>query len=356
MSGPFVQRGEPALLPPDVRAAMALAAGADLVLELPAAFAVRDAEHFALGGVSILSRLGVVDTLCFGCEAAELAPLQRAAEVAEHAPQALAEAMRPLLNAGQSCAAAQGRALAALTQSDPALFSAPNNLLALCYLRAMLRLNAPLTPLPIQRGGDYHATLPDAAQPSATALRTLLLRGESVAPYVPTAALPPLEKAMREGRFCLPHALDQALLFCLRDMTKAQLAALPDCTEGLHNRLHTACRTQTTRLALLEALKTKRYAYARLSRLLAHALLGMTAEELVDCPVPPYARLLGMNKLGEALLSQVDQQRLPIIAKPAQAAAFPPCAIWDEHAYDLWSLGAGWPAGRWHTQQIVKAQ
>ncbi len=356
MSGPFVQRGEAALLPPNVRAAMALSAGADLVLELPTAFAVRDAEHFALGGVSVLSRLGMVDTLCFGCEAADIAPLEAAAHLAEREPERLSEAMRPLLAVGKSCSAAQGQALSQLTQSDPSVFSAPNNLLALCYLRAILRLDARLEPLPIHREGDYHAVDADVTQPSATALRTLLLRGESVAPYVPAATLPVLESAVREGLLCRPDALDQALLYRLRSLSREELSTLPDCTEGLHNRLYACCRTQTARLALLSALKTKRYAYSRLSRLLAHALLGVSADDLRHLPLPPYARLLGMTKRGAALLSQVDQSRLPLIAKPAQASAFPLCAAIDQRAYDLWSLGAGQPAGRWHTQQVVKME
>ena len=47
MSGDFLQRGVPALTDKYTRARMALSAGADLVLELPAVWAASSAEYFA---------------------------------------------------------------------------------------------------------------------------------------------------------------------------------------------------------------------------------------------------------------------------------------------------------------------
>ena len=72
MSGDYVQRGTPALLPKHVRARMALLCGADLILELPASVSSASAEFFAQGGVSVLDELGVIDLLCFGSEEGEL--------------------------------------------------------------------------------------------------------------------------------------------------------------------------------------------------------------------------------------------------------------------------------------------
>ena len=55
MSGDFTQRGAPALLDKYTRARMALACGADLVLELPVRYACASAEFFAGGAVSMPS-------------------------------------------------------------------------------------------------------------------------------------------------------------------------------------------------------------------------------------------------------------------------------------------------------------
>ena len=65
MSGDFLQRGTPAILDKWIRTRMALSSGADLVIELPAVFATASAQYFARGGISILDKLGVVDTISF---------------------------------------------------------------------------------------------------------------------------------------------------------------------------------------------------------------------------------------------------------------------------------------------------
>ena len=82
MSGCFVQRGDAAIVSPAVRAAMALQNGADAVILLPALWSVRDAEHFALGGVHLLTGLGC-DVLSFGAETADLPLLQAAVDALE---------------------------------------------------------------------------------------------------------------------------------------------------------------------------------------------------------------------------------------------------------------------------------
>ena len=68
MSGNFVQRGTPAIMPKHLRTEMALKADASLVLELPVCYATGTAEQFAYGAVSILNSLGCVDAICFGSE------------------------------------------------------------------------------------------------------------------------------------------------------------------------------------------------------------------------------------------------------------------------------------------------
>lgn len=339
MSGCFTQRGAAALFSPAFRAERALRAGADVVLELPAAYAVRDGEHFALGGVSILSDLGFVDRLSFGVESG-LESLAPAAALLEKPDAAFDAALRDRLRRGLSIAAAQGAALAErLPGSAPAL-AQPNNILALCYLRAMLRLNSRLSPLPVLREGSYHAPdLGKDAYPSAKAVRSALLRGENARAEAACGYLPPLAPR------CLPDALDRVLLHTLRERTPDQLRQLPYCTEGLENRLAAAARDSVSREELLSAIKTRRYPYTRLNRLCCHALLHITADLLEAYPRPPYVRLLGFRREAEGLLSRFRQSRVPVVAKAADGDRNHPLYRLDMEAYDLWALGAGLPAG-----------
>lgn len=80
MSGSFLQRGEPALVSKWARTEMALAMGADLVIELPVAYSTQPAEWFAFGAVSALEATGVVDAFCFGSECGDLGLLRTAAK------------------------------------------------------------------------------------------------------------------------------------------------------------------------------------------------------------------------------------------------------------------------------------
>ena len=81
MSGSMVQRGEPAIYDKWQRAKIAIDHGADLVIELPAYYALQSADNFAYGAVASLNSLGVVDYLCFGAETDDLELLTKAASL-----------------------------------------------------------------------------------------------------------------------------------------------------------------------------------------------------------------------------------------------------------------------------------
>ena len=345
MSGPFTQRGMPALHSPADRARAALEAGADLVLELPCAFAVRDAEHFALGGISILTRLGFVTHLSFGAEDG-LDALMPAVTLLDAPTPAFQEALRAALARGASFAGAQGEALSTcLDVHGAAPWEKPNNILALCYLRALRRLESPLLPLPVRREGDYHASALEGQRwPSATAVRAAFLGGDLA------AARAACGYDLPAAPVCRPGALDAVLLYKLRTQSARALACLPDCTEGLENRLKTCAARAATREELLSLLKTRRYAYTRLSRLCCHALLDVTAGLLAAHPLPTYARLLGLRR--GALNGELRQSALPLPARAAELNPDDPLAALDLRAYDLWALGAGLAQGMLLTQPV----
>ncbi|MGG4503307.1 nucleotidyltransferase family protein, partial [Paenibacillus polymyxa] len=106
MSGPFLQRGEPAITDKWSRTEMALAMGVDLVLELPVAYAVQPAEWFARGAVTLLCATGIVDALCFGSESGDIAPLHTLACVLAAEPAELKAGIAQRLSKGASYPAA----------------------------------------------------------------------------------------------------------------------------------------------------------------------------------------------------------------------------------------------------------
>ena len=294
MSGSFVQRGAPAIIDKSIRAQAALQVGADLVLELPLTVSLSSAEGFAAGGVDILS--GICDKLCFGAETPDPDTLMGTARAL------LSEAFPPLLKqqleTGISFPAARQAALAQMGQSA-AILSLPNDILAVEYCKAILSRNSSMEPFPIHRGGSYHATSVDVDNPSATAVRNLMLIAHNWRQYVPSACRELLEQAPL-------HTLaagERAVLFRLRTMSDEDFEALPYGSEGLWRKLMHESRRGRDLEQILTAVKSKRYTRSRLDRMVMCAFLGIT-EEMLKAPVP-YIRVLGFTDRGRNLLSSV---------------------------------------------------
>lgn len=339
MSGSFTQRGEPALLDKWVRARMALQNGADLVVELPCAFAVRPAQFFAQGGIQTLAGLGVVDTFCFGSEIDDLDALLAGACLLEAESPALKEALRQGLERGESHARARGAALARLSGLSLS-GQTPNAALALEYLRANLALKKPLQPLVVHRTQGYHDQALGAVC-SASAIRGALAQGQLEAALMgmPTSCREPLRAAWPRHA-AQPEALDGLLLYRLRQLTPVQIAQYPDVQEGLEHRVARAAIQAGSREELLSLIKCKRYTWARLSRLLTQLLLGMDRATLAACVQPAYARVLGFRRAAQPLLKAIKTQgTLPLVS---DAAGFvrrqDPAFRLDLRATDLWGL------------------
>lgn len=318
MSGSWVQQGRPAVTDKWTRARMALNGGADLILELPTVWAAASAESFARGAVELLCRCGVIDTLCFGSETGELAPLLAAAECLDSPDYP--EQLRKALEGGASFAAARQAAVEALIGPAGAALASPNNNLGVEYLRALRSLHSNIKPVTIRREGAAHNSLDRTGEGfrSATQLRQHLARGEweAVRPYVPAGNLDILQSAPLAD----PRLGERAVLACLRKMTAEDWAKLPDAGagEGLPQRLERAGRQCRSLDDFFTQAKTRRYAMARLRRMALWAFLGLTA---ADVPAePPYLRVLGFNARGREVLKQMKTTaQLPILTKPAHA-------------------------------------
>ena len=337
ISGSFTQRGMPALLAPHQRAQMALDAGADLVLQMPYSFSVCNAERFALGGVYILTQLGV-EALCFGVEQDSIPIIENAAALLESPSDIFKKQLRQALDAGDSFPKAQGQALAQSLHADPALFSMPNAALGICYARANLRLNAGMRLFPVPRSGQYHdSTLPgDGTLPSATAVRAAILSGDwkQVQNSVPEKAFEIIEEAYRSRNYHEPGSLDFLLRWKLRQ--QKDFTHLPDLSEGIENRLVLASDC-TNREAMVHAIKSKRYSYARINRLLSHVLTD--TDERCIAALPPYAYTLGFLQKASPLLKNAKENGFSVYSNAVSGLCYD--MDLDIKADDLWALGAG---------------
>ena len=344
MSGSLTQRGHFARHDKWTRARAALQNGADLVVELPARFACAPAQEFAAGGVNTLLGLGVLTHLSFGCEKDALPLLPRAKAALSEETPAFTAALREALGRGLPYPLARAQAAeqaAGLTGLAEAIAN-PNAALALEYLAA---LPSRIETVPVAREGAGYHDAQIAPLSSATAVRAALEAGriDEALGAVPCPDL--LRSAEARGDVHLPGALDTALLYRLRTMTADELAQIAGVGEGLEHRLLAAARTAASRDELILSAKSKRYTYARISRICACALLGLTDEWAKAHAQPGYARVLGFRREAAPLLSAIKKGgRLPLITKAADFDD--PLFSFDVRAQDLWSLGCSSPALR----------
>ena len=318
ISGNFTQRGEPALISKFRRAEMALANGADLVLELPIPWAMAPAENFAAGGVAILNALGCVDVLSFGSECGDVAQLQQLAALSS-SPE-YQECLRNILSTGVPYAAEGQMAISQLLGEEPASHLAtPNNTLGIEYIRAAALQHADFDFYTLQRQGALHnENAPNQGIASASLIRKLVheRKVQEAIQYMPKSSAEFLNADDDCGKIATQtHALQSALMAQLRRMDETSFMDLPWLSEGLENRLYRASRTATDYNTMLEQAKTRRYPMARLRRVLWSALIGITTEDCIG--LPPYIRVLGMNQRGREILS-LASPTLPILTRTAQ--------------------------------------
>ena len=314
MSGNFVQRGEAACMDKWKRAEMALKCGADAVFELPALFALRTADAFARGGAAVLSGVGC-DCLCFGSETADIGYLMKAAEIRENEPAEISEAVKKGLAEGKSHARALGEATAQYLGLPADALNAPNTTLGVEYIRAIRQLGSKMQPVAVERLGSYHAeSMGEGGFASASAIRKAIFEGDIEAARLGVPEN--VREYITESRM---HALDDILLHILRDMTPEMIALLPDVNEGLENRVHKCAQTAATMEELIFSIKCKRYTQLRLTRLCAHAMLGLTRQLADDHPLPEYARLIGMRADAAPLLTEIGKRaKLQVVSDAAK--------------------------------------
>ena len=296
MSGNFVQRGAPAIVDKSLRAAAAIASGADLILELPVTASLSSAEGFASEGVRILSPF--CSNLCFGAETADESRLLHTAR-ALLSPE-FKEHLHTYLDEGVSFPAARQKALEAMGVPGD-LLTAPNNILGVEYCKAILSQKSAMRPYPILREGSYHDDVADSENPSATAVRNLMEQKQDWQSYIPEAALTYFSGAAL-------HALslgERAVLGKLRTLPDEAFSVLPGGSEGLWRKFMHACRKETSLSAIAEATKSKRYTRTRIDRMLLCAFLDIT-QEMCSTPAP-YVRVLALNDRGREILKLARQ-------------------------------------------------
>ncbi len=348
MSGDFVQRGKPAIYDKYTRTRMALNSGVDLVLELPVCFATGSAEDFAACGVALLERLGVVDVLGFGSESGDCQKLFQVASVLAEEPNEYVLKLQNLLKQGVSFPAARAAAIEhCYGDSLKSLLLTPNNILAIEYLKALIRRDSPIKPVTVRRiGQGYHDTAAAKQEifASASAIRKAIRENNyaMVRRQLPQEVLAVLQNMPDECPFPeytdektlsgspmpvfsddFSELLNSRLLNLAHQEQENPFGVYADMAPELARRLQKNLLNFDSFSGRVMQLKTRSYTYTRISRALLHLLLGITAEQTLfyrEQDYVCYARILGFRRQSRLLLSQISRNSsLPLITKTADA-------------------------------------
>lgn len=361
MSGHFVQRGEPALLPKADRVKMALAGGVDLVLELPLPWAMASAEAFAFGAVSILHALGCVDMLSFGSECGDVSLLSRVVDAMES--DRFSTLLRYHLEGGIAFPEARQRAVAEIAgDKTAALLSRPNNTLGIEYLKSLRRLSSPIQPFTVPRlGADHDDMAPLGDVASASFLRAIAQAGKllNAAPYMPRTVYRLLGETAEAGRCPADvRRLERGILAQLRAFSPYEYTKFPGLSEGLENRVAEAVKTAATWEELEQAIKTRRYPLTRIRRMLWAAYLGIPKE--LEQTTPPYIRVLGYTERGRDILAAARQSCTLLLNRASDTDRFTGEArtVWDLEcrAADVYALTLPrpFPVGTEYTTGMIR--
>lgn len=319
MSGNFVQRGTPAIMPKHIRAEAALRAGVSLVIELPVYYATASAEMFAFGAVSLLNQLNCIDSICFGSECGDITSLQEIAKILYDEPARYKEYLQQYLKCGNSFPLARQNALLSYLGSEElcSVITQPNNILGIEYVKALYRLQSDITPYTIQRlGGEYHDTELKKTYSSASAIRkTVSLTNtiDALERQVPDSSLVLLNTACQVRYPIYANDFSLLLKHRLLQETKESLTTFTDISEELANRIYNSRNQFINVEQFCELLKTKELTYTRISRALLHILLGIRKAQDIS---HAYIRVLGFQKDAIDILTTIkNTSTLPLLTK-----------------------------------------
>ncbi|MEG0025762.1 MAG: nucleotidyltransferase [Bacilli bacterium] len=302
MSASFLQRGEPTIINKWDKTKIALKMGIDLIIELPFTFSTQSADIFAHGAITILNHLKV-DKIIFGSELNNITVLTQLAQI--QTTKEYQEKVKIYLKQGINYPTALSKALKHFNNIE---INTPNDILAISYIREIITTNSNIIPICIKRTNNYHETKLQANITSATSIRIALKNKQNITNYIPKITSQYIKKALTIENY---FSLIKYKIISDKDLSKYQTV-----DEGIENRIKKYILKVNSSEELIQAIKTKRYTYNKIKRMLIHILCNFTKEEAKANTHITYIRVLGFNNLGQKHLKNIKKDiKIPLLTK-----------------------------------------
>jgi len=298
INGYFLERGEVSILSKENKTMLSLIYGADLVVELPFIFGSQSADIFADASIKILKNLGVSD-IVFGSEANNIELLEKVVEIQDSKDYNLK--VKELLTKGINYPTALAQALD--IQED--IFN-PNDLLGISYIKAIRKNKANIKAHTIKRTSKYHDLESNEEIISASNIRNKIKNGEDISTFVPRKVIKCLENINMDDLFSFIK---------YKIITDNNLEKYLTVDEGIENRLKEKIMEANSLDEFINLVKTKRYTYNKIKRMLIHILIGVP-KDINRLAKIEYIKVLGFNKIGRKYLRSLDDLDIGLVPIP----------------------------------------
>lgn len=311
MSGSFTEQGNISVIDKFDKAKIAIANGADMVIELPTIYAVSSAESFAFGAVSILNSLGVITHLAFGAESENICNLNEIANTYLCNKDEIVAKTKVYAKQGLNSGKSYTKSLNEyITVSEATTL--PNNILAIEYLKALIALKSQIKPVLVHRLNSSHndKEISNTSEfASSTSIRhvlsdttlTLNEKLDKISSSVPENTY----EYLKNNKFNLNEDLWNNLKYEIIKLNVEGLRKIQEVTEGLENKLYKQALTCNSYEQYIFSIKSKRYTLSKIKRICVYILLGITKEKYAKLKDVNYARILKVKKTRPELLSQI---------------------------------------------------
>lgn len=302
-SSSFTQRGELSILNKWEKTKVSLLNGVDIVIELPYVYSTQSSDTFAKYGVSLLEKFHI-NYLCFGSESNDTTKLLDAAKTQINNIE-FDNKVKFYMKEGYNYPTSLNNALKELINYD---IKEPNDLLAISYIKEIINNNYNIEVFNIKRTNSYHDLGLDNKIVSASNIRNKLLENKNIKDKVPKETYDILKNKSLENKYF------EFLKYKI--ISETDLEKYVDVDEGLNVRIKKYINKSKSLDELIMNIKTKRYTYNRISRMLNHILCSFTKEENDKIKKLEYIRILGFNENGRTYLNEIkDSIELPILNK-----------------------------------------
>ena len=302
-SSSFTQRGNLSLLNKWDKTKIALLNNVDIVLELPYVYTVQSSDIFAEFAIKILNEFKI-DTLIFGSESNNLNELINSAKVQLNNTN-FNTLVQKYLKDGINYPTALNNALKDLKCSP---INTPNDLLGVSYIKTILENNYNIKIDTIKRTNNYHDINSNDEIVSASNIRNKILNNEDYKHMVPSITYEILKNKKQNNKYF------EYLKYKI--ISESNLDKYLDVDEGLSTRIKESINKSNTLEELIQNIKTKRYTYNKISRMLNHILCSLTKEEKNNTKDLEYLRILGFSNNGKEYLNKIKKDiTTPILNK-----------------------------------------